>query len=78
MFKNKIIEEAGGYWHVAFVIDSFTKMTIADALPNNRAPEIALFIWEKVYCFALAPGVIVHDRDPSLNAEIMKALQYCT
>ena len=60
---------------MAFVVDAFTKWVIADKLENKGALEIAHFLWEKVYCFLLAPSrCLIHDRDKSLAADIVKKL----
>ena len=69
------IEEDGKYYHVGFVVDAFTKWVIADKMDSKSAINIAHFLWEKVYCFLLAPSkCLIHDRDSSLAAEIVKSL----
>jgi len=68
-------EEDGKYYHVAFVVDAFTKWVIADKMESKSALNIATFLWEKVYCFLLAPSrCMIHDRDSSLAAEVVKKL----
>ena len=69
------IEEDGKYYHVGFIVDAFTKWVIADKMDSKSAVNIAHFLWEKVYCFLLAPSkCLIHDRDSSLAAEIVKSL----
>lgn len=57
------------------MVDSFSKFVEGDVLPNKTAKSIALFLWKHLFCRYLAPlECVVHDRDRTLGAKIMKEL----
>ena len=70
-----MFEEDGNYCHVAMLVDAFTKQIKAGAIPNKSADEVAMFLWEKLYCEVGTPGnCMVQDRGDELWSEITKSM----
>lgn len=70
-----IYDKNGKHYVIAVLVDSFSKFVEGDVLPNKTAKSIALFLWKHLFCRYLAPlECVVHDRDRTLGAKIMKEL----
>ena len=60
---------------VAIAVDAFIKYVEGEVLSDKTAKSIALFLWKNIFCRYLTPlECIIHDRDRTLGAEVMKEL----
>lgn len=56
-------------------MDSFIKYVEGEVIPDKSAKSIAMFLWKNIFCRYLTPlECIIHDRDKTLEAKIMKVL----
>jgi hypothetical protein len=60
---------------VIIAVDSFIKYVEGEVIPDKSANSIAMFLWKNIFCRYLTPlECIIHDRDQTLKAKIMKVL----
>ena len=68
-------EVNGKHSVVIIAVDSFIKYVEGEVIPDKSANSIAMFLWKNIFCRYLTPlECIIHDRDQTLKAKIMKVL----
>lgn len=71
-FVGPLPETKNGNRYILVAIDSFTKWSIAKAMPEATAHNVAKFIYEEILMNYACPSEIITDRGAQFMAEVVE------